>query len=107
MDALRNIRERRPFGVDDVKEVVIYGSKVTVEHVGWEYKPEGVTSAQLNLPFCVATMLIEGDCFVDQFSEAIVADPARMAFATKVRTIEDPGITAKAFIPTHGGRSAF
>jgi aconitate decarboxylase len=95
MDALRNIRERRPFGVDDVKEVVIYGSKVTVEHVGWEYKPEGVTSAQLNLPFCVATMLIEGDCFVDQFSEAIVADPARMAFATKVRTIEDPAITAK------------
>ncbi|HAA93125.1 MAG TPA: MmgE/PrpD family protein [Rhodospirillaceae bacterium] len=95
MDALRFIRERRPFGTEDVKEIVIYGSKVTVEHVGWEYKPEGVTSAQLNLPFCVATMLIEGDCFVDQFSEAIVADPDRMAFAQKVKTIEDPEITAK------------
>jgi aconitate decarboxylase len=95
MDALRTIRERRPFEVDEVKEIVIYGSKVTVEHVGWEYAPQGVTSAQLNLPFCVATMLIEGDCFVDQFSEAIVADPARMAFAKKVRTIEDPAITAK------------
>lgn len=95
MDALRLIRERRPFGTDDVKEIVIYGSKVTVEHVGWEYKPEGVTSAQLNLPFCVATMLIEGDCFVDQFSEDIVADPERMAFCEKVRTIEDPAITAK------------
>jgi aconitate decarboxylase len=99
MDALRNIRERHPFGPDEVKEVVIYGSKVTVEHVGWEYKPEGVTSAQLNLPFCVATMVIEGDCFVDQFSEAIVSDPARMAFASKVRTIEDPEITARG--PSH------
>jgi 2-methylcitrate dehydratase PrpD len=66
-----------------------------VDHVGWAYKPEGVTSAQLNLPFCVATWMIEGDCFVDQFSEAIVADPARMAFLKKVRVIEDPAITAK------------
>jgi aconitate decarboxylase len=95
MDALRNIRERRPFGADDVAEVVIHCPKATVDHVGWEYKPEGVTSAQLNLPFCVATWMIEGDCFVDQFSEAIVADPARMAFLSKVRVIEDPAITAK------------
>ena len=95
MDALKIIRERRPFEPHDVKEIIIHGSKVTVEHVGWEYKPEGVTSAQLTLPFCVATMLIEGDCFVDQFSEAIVADPTRMEFATKVRTVEDPEITAK------------
>lgn len=26
-----------------------------------------MTAAQLNLPYCVATLLIEGDCFVDQF----------------------------------------
>ena len=95
MDALKTIRARRPFDIDEVEKIIIYGSKVTVEHVGWEYKPEGVTSAQLNLPFCVATMLIEGDCFVDQFSEAIVADTERMNFAQKVKTIEDPNITAK------------
>ena len=88
MDALKSIRARRPFDLDEVEKIIIYGSKVTVEHVGWEYKPEGVTSAQLNLPFCVATMLIEGDCFVDQFSEAIVADTERMNFAQKVKTIE-------------------
>ena len=31
MDALRNIRERRPFGVDDVKEVVIHSFIDTIE----------------------------------------------------------------------------
>ena len=38
-------------------------------------KPEGMTSAQLNLPFCVATLLLEGDVFVDQFRDDMVADP--------------------------------
>ncbi len=49
--------------------IVVHGSQVTVEHVGWPYVPQGLTSAQLNLPFCVATLLLEGDVFVDQFTE--------------------------------------
>jgi 2-methylcitrate dehydratase PrpD len=67
---------------------------VTVNHVGWKYVPQGLTSAQLNLPYCVATWLIEGDCFVDQFTEDKVADPARMKLAQKVEVVHDPEITA-------------
>jgi 2-methylcitrate dehydratase PrpD len=51
----------------EVDKIVVHGSQVTVDHVGWPYRPQGLTSAQLNLPFCVATLLIEGDVFVDQF----------------------------------------
>src|SRR5262249_54674902 len=65
----------------------------TVEHTGWPYKPEGMTSAQLNLSYCVATLLLEGDVFVDQFTEDKVADPERMALAKKVEVIEDASIT--------------
>jgi 2-methylcitrate dehydratase PrpD len=57
--------------------------------------PQGRTSAQLNLPYCVATWLIEGDCFVDQFTEDKVADRARMALAERVEVVHDPAITAK------------
>jgi aconitate decarboxylase len=67
---------------------------VTVDHVGWAYKPEGLTSAQLNLPYCVATLMLEGDAFVSQFTEDKVADAARMAFSRRVAVIEDPQITA-------------
>ena len=88
------MQARRPFGAADIDKVVVHGSQVTADHVGWPYKPQGLTSAQLNLPFCVATLLIEGDVFVDQFSEAIVADPARMALAAKVEVRHDPAITA-------------
>jgi 2-methylcitrate dehydratase PrpD len=95
LDALRMMQERRPFGADDVERIIVHGSRVTVDHVGWPYRPEGLTAAQLNLPFCIATLLIEGDVFVDQFSEAVVADPARIAFSRKVEVVEDPAITAK------------
>lgn len=95
LDAIRDMQSERPFGAKDVSKVAVHGSQVTMEHVGWKYVPQGLTSAQLNLPYCIATWLIEGDCFVDQFTEDKVADPARMALAQKVEVREDRDITAK------------
>jgi 2-methylcitrate dehydratase PrpD len=94
LDGLRLLQQRRPFGPADIEAIVVHGSQVTMDHVGWKYKPLGLTSAQLNLPFCVATLLLEGDCFVEQFTEDIVADPARMALAEKVSVQTDDAITA-------------
>ena len=95
LDAIRDMQAERKFGAKDVKKVVVHGSKVTMEHVGWKYVPQGLTSAQLNLPYCVATWLLDGDCFVDQFTDAKVADPARMALANRVEVREDKDITAR------------
>src|SRR5258705_3285397 len=95
LDAIRLMQQEKPFGADDVKSIVVHGSQVTMDPVGWKYVPQGLTSAQLNLPYCVATWLLDGDCFVDQFTEAKVADPARMALAEKVEVREDRDITAK------------
>jgi aconitate decarboxylase len=95
LDALREMQQERPFGAADLKKVSVHGSQVTMDHVGWKYVPQGMTSAQLNLPYCVATYLLEGDCFVDQFTEDKVADPQRMALADRVEVHHDTGITAK------------
>ena len=95
LDAIREMQQERPFGAADVERIVVHGSQVTMDHVGWKYVPQGLTSAQLNLPYCVATWLLDGDCFVDQFTEDKVADPERMALADKVVVRHDPEITAK------------
>src|SRR3990172_6217673 len=95
LDAIRLMQQERPFGADDVASVIVHGSQVTMDHVGWKYVPQGLTSAQLNLPYCVATWLLEGDCFVDEFTEAKVADPLRMKHAGKVEVRHDAEITAK------------
>jgi aconitate decarboxylase len=95
LDAIRDIRRRRPFTLDELDKVVVHGSRVTVDHVGWPYRPEGLTSAQLNLPFCVATLLLEGDVFVEQFTPKAVDDPVRIALSRKVEVLHDPAITAQ------------
>jgi 2-methylcitrate dehydratase PrpD len=95
LDGIRDIQKRRPFALDELDKIVVHASRVTVDHAGWPYKPEGLTSAQLNLPYCVATLLLEGDCFVDQFTEEAVADRKRMELSKRVEVVEDPAITAR------------
>jgi len=50
--------------------------------------------SQLNLPFCVATLLLEGDVFVGEFTPACVHDERRIALSRKIKVVEDPEITA-------------
>jgi aconitate decarboxylase len=95
LDALRVMQKQHAFGAAEVDKVIVRGSQVTMDHVGWKYHPSGLTSAQLNLPYCVATLLLEGDCFVDQFKEELVADPQRMRLAERVEVRHDAEITAR------------
>ena len=95
LDAIRLIRERRPFRVEDVERVVVHAPQGMVKHVGWKYQPVGLTSAQMNLPFCAATLLLEGDVFVEQITQDAINDPVRIALADKVEVKEDPAITAR------------
>ncbi len=95
LDAVRELRSEHPFGPGDIEKILVHSSEVTAHHVGWKYVPQGLTSAQLNLSYCVATLLIDGEVFVDQFTEEKLTDPARMALAEKVEMREDPAITAK------------
>jgi aconitate decarboxylase len=101
LDAIRDIRKRRPFTLDEIGSIVVHGSQVTVDHVGWPYKPEGLTAAQLNLPFCVATLLLEGDVFVDEFPPDCVDDDARISLSRKVEVVHDPAITALGAAQRH------
>jgi 2-methylcitrate dehydratase PrpD len=52
-------------------------------------------SAQLNLPFCVATLLLEGDVFVDQFTDDVATDEKRIALSRKVKVVHNPEITSR------------
>ena len=104
LDALRELQAKHGFGAGEVERVVVHGSQVTADHVGWKYEPKGMTAAQLNLPFCVATLLLEGDCFVDQFKPGVETDARRMALAGRVQVLADPAITARGAKHRHAVR---
>jgi aconitate decarboxylase len=104
LDALTAIRTRRPFTAADVERIIVHASQVTVDHAGWPYRPEGLTAAQLNLPFCAATLITTGDAFVDQFSPDCINDPARIELSQKVEVVHDPVISALGAAHRHQAR---
>jgi aconitate decarboxylase len=106
LDALRALQAEHRFSAADVQHIAVHGSQVTADHVGWKYQPAGMTAAQLNLPFCAATLLIEGDCFVEQFQPGAERDPHRIALAERVAVLADPAITAKGAKHRHEVRVA-
>jgi len=101
LDALADIRKRHPFTATDIERIVVHASQVTVDHAGWPYRPEGLTAAQLNLPFCAATLILSGDAFVDQFTPDCVNDRARIELARRVQVVHDPTITARGAAHRH------
>ena len=52
-----------------------------------------MTNMQFCMPYIVATLLLEGDFFVDQCVEEKMADPQRIAHSQKVEFIAEPEIT--------------
>jgi aconitate decarboxylase len=101
LDALADIRKRHPFTAADIERIVVHASQVTVDHAGWPYRPEGLTAAQLNLPFCAATLILAGDAFVDEFTPDCVNDRARIELARRVQVIHDSSITARGAAHRH------
>jgi aconitate decarboxylase len=94
LDAIRNIQKKRSFKPDELDKIVVYGGQVMMDHTFWKYEPAGITNAQFNMPFTIATLLLEGDVFVDEFTEESIRDPKRIALSEKVAFVHDADVTA-------------
>ena len=87
---MKSIMEKNHLAADMIDRITIHSTTVTYNHTNWEYKPEGVTAAQMNMPYVVAVTALEGELFIDQFTEEKVKDPEIIAFSRKVEVIPDP-----------------
>jgi aconitate decarboxylase len=94
LDGIRNIRGRQNFAIEDLDKIVVHGGQVMMDHTFWRYEPSGITNAQFNMPFTVAMLLLDGEVFVDQFTEETIRDPKRVELSRKVEFVHDPAITA-------------
>jgi 2-methylcitrate dehydratase PrpD len=90
LEALSRIMKDEGLQAQEIKKITIRSTTVTKLHVGWDYKPEGMTAAQMNLPYCLSVMALEGETFVDQFTEKKIRDPKILEFVKKVEVVPDP-----------------
>lgn len=89
---LEAVAELRRSGVrsEDVVSVDVSLDAGSYKAVGGEAVSNSAASAQLNLAYCTAVALMDGEVFVDQFSEDRLSDEATIALARRVRTVHDP-----------------
>jgi len=91
IDALRKILgEHQEVNADDVQKIRIRTTRATKLHVGWPYEPKSLTTAQMNLSYCVAVLLHDRDFFVDQVTSKSIRRPDVLATTKKIEVLEDP-----------------
>ena len=94
IDVAGSIRESAQIPVDEVESVTIRTSTHSYLHCGWAYEPTGVTAAQMNIPYGVASMLSFGDVSADRFTEEAIAAPETVALAGRITVLPDATIDA-------------
>lgn len=114
IDALRQFRQEHPeITPDKIKKITVYTTSITHKYSVDADAISSVVAAQLSHPYVCSVTLLEGNAFVDQFTEAKIKDPQILELANKVEVVTDPEIenlprplryTVKIDIETNDGK---
>jgi 2-methylcitrate dehydratase PrpD len=101
IDALGQIIQENHLEAEEIEKIKIKTTKATKLHVGWEYVPDSVTTAQMNLYYCAAAFILDGDVFVDQFTADRIRDPRILEFIRKISIEADDSLDAEGSHKRH------
>jgi aconitate decarboxylase len=99
LESIRRLRLERDFGADDVARIDVAIPDASYKAVGFPYRPTTPTSAQMNLQYCLAMMLLDGEVFVDQFAPERLGDPALLDLVSRIVVRHDPTLDELATVP--------
>lgn len=103
IDALKKILQKHPeVRAENVEKIQIHATRATKLHVGWPYEPNSMTTAQMNLLYCVAVLLHDRDFFVNQVTEESIRRPDIVKTTKKIEVIEEPEFEAMGDEGRHG-----
>lgn len=92
VDAILELREKHHLKPEQVARIVI--RTFAVASRGNHQRPDTIASATYSCPFTVASALITGSCWREQYTEAKIKDPSVLALAEKVDVVKDDGLDA-------------
>lgn len=104
LDALQMLMREHRLTADDIAAIEVGVGHMTYVHTAWPYQPAGVTAAQMNLFFGLATMARGLDAGVADYVEQTLADPALLDFMRRITAFDDPAINARGRAARHACR---
>lgn len=95
IDAYLSILEERPdLRWEDIDRIDVRCTTATYEHVGWPYRPDSITAAQMNLSYTLAVLAVDRELFVDQYREERLADPRVLQLVERIHVQPDATLDA-------------
>jgi len=104
LDALVLIMNSNHLKPENISRIDVGLSPMTFTHCAWEYKAQGVTAAQMNLYFNMASVAFDGVLFTEQYSESKLTEPKLQAFMQKVHAYIDSDIESMGVAFRHASR---
>ena len=77
---------------------------MTFVHTAWDYRPAGVTAAQMNMFYGIAVMALRGDVTARDYTEDRIADPETLAFIPRIKVFVDTELEAMGPAFRHAAR---
>jgi aconitate decarboxylase len=84
--------KRRGLSPANLERLTIRMSKKGWVNIGWPYQPGEIITAQMNGYYAAAVTLIDGEAFIDQYTEDRLADPKILALLPRIEIIHDPDL---------------
>ncbi len=99
LDALLAIRAEAGIDAADIARIEAFVSTPTYVHCVWPYAAQSVTAAQMNIYYGLAVIALDGEAFVEQFTDARINDPAVLDLIGRIEAHVDADIDALG--PSH------
>ena len=96
LEAVKALRAQHPLPPEQIDRVIVELPEASYRAVGFPYRPTTIASAQLNLQYCLAIMLLENDVFVEQFTEEKIAAPRVLDMVRRIEVVYRPDLDAAA-----------
>jgi len=104
LDSLRHLMAAHALTSADIERIEVGVGHMTFVHTAWPYRPQGVTSAQMNIFYGLSVIALGGDASAADYHEGRLADPAILGFIPRIAVHEDPGLEAMGSAFRHACR---
>jgi 2-methylcitrate dehydratase PrpD len=91
IDGMRELKSRG-LTAANLERLTIRMSKKGQLNIGWSYQPAEIITAQMNGYYAAAVTLIDGEAFIDQYTEDRLADQKILALMPRIEIIHDPDL---------------
>jgi 2-methylcitrate dehydratase PrpD len=106
LDGLRSILIEEGLTAPQIDEIHVGCGHMTFVHTAWQYRPAGITAAQMNMYYGLSVMAQHRNISAGDYSEDAIADPENLAFVPRIKIAVDPEIESRGPAFRHAARIA-